>query len=164
MSISRNVASRVIFPSSVDSQTSGSRNENQMESGSTLPRLATVPILRRSAQLLCAPPSAEITDATNGSNQITWHTVHHLWHLPWVHSPHISQFAIASCSLASHISLLSTDEPRSYVEEHSTDSVDLWSPATEKEYSSVTRKSTWTYFQQTTDMNVLPCMYLFTLK
>ncbi len=39
--------------------------------------------------------------------------------------------------------------------------MDLWTRAIEED---IALNSTWTYVQRTTDMNVLPCMYVFTLK
>ncbi len=59
---------------------------------------------------------------------------------------------------------ISTDVPQSYKEATSPGNADLWMPAIRKEESSIERNETWDLVRRTSDMNVLPCMYVFTLK
>ncbi len=82
----------------------------------------------------------------------------------WIAPSHNAYIAIDSCNLASSKSLLAHDVPRSFKEAMSPHNIDQWGPAIEKEQSSITRNETWSYVERTSDMNVLPCMYVFTLK
>lgn len=82
----------------------------------------------------------------------------------WKATPHSTTLAIESCNLATQPTLLATDVPRSYQEATSPANLDLWKPAIDKEHSSITRNKTWKLVERTPGMNVLPCMYVFTLK
>ncbi len=72
--------------------------------------------------------------------------------------------ALVSTNVATDECFISADVPQSYKEATLPGNADLWMPAIRKEESSIQRNKTWDLVRRTSDMNVLPCMYVFTLK
>ena len=82
----------------------------------------------------------------------------------WLTQTHSANLAMVSCNVATEKCFVSNDVPQSYKEATSGDNTDFWMPAIKKEESSIVRNKTWDLVERTPDMNVLPCMYVFTLK
>ncbi len=82
----------------------------------------------------------------------------------WIAPSHTANLAVVSCNVATETCFVSTDVPQTYTEATSPGNADFMMPAIDKEESSIDRNKTWDLVKRTPDMNVLPCMYIFTLK
>ncbi len=82
----------------------------------------------------------------------------------WVAPSDTANLAIVSCNAATEKCFVSTDVPQNCEEATSPGNVDFWMPAIDKEESSTERNKTWDLVRRTPDMNVLPRIYIFTLK